>query len=70
MTVLTMSHGELSRYDTLLRVERGELRVEDAAGLLGLKRRQIFRLLNRLRSEAVCCRTSSGSVAKIGGSQR
>ncbi|WP_231627024.1 hypothetical protein [Novosphingobium sp. AAP83] len=48
MTVLAMSYGELSRYDTLLRVERGELRVEDAAGLLGLKRRQIFRLLDRL----------------------
>ncbi|TXI10962.1 MAG: ISNCY family transposase [Novosphingobium sp.] len=62
MTVLTMSHGELSRYDTLLRVERGELRVEDAAGLLGLKRRQIFRLLNRLRSEGV-----SGLVSRKRG---
>jgi hypothetical protein len=36
MTVIGMSHGELSRYDTLLRVERGELRVEDASALLGL----------------------------------
>ncbi len=51
MTVLTMSHGELSRYDTLMRVERGELRVDDAAALLGLKRRQIFRLLDRMRAE-------------------
>jgi hypothetical protein len=51
MTVLAMSHGELSRFDTLMRVERGELRVEDAAMLLGLKRRQVFRLLERLRSE-------------------
>ena len=51
MTVLAMSHGELSRFDTLMRVERGELRVEDAATLLGLKRRQVFRLLERLRSE-------------------
>lgn len=41
MTVLAMSHGELSRFDTLMRVERGELRVEDAAALLGLKRRQV-----------------------------
>lgn len=48
MTVIGMSHGELSRYDTLLRVERGELRVEDASALLGLCRRQIFRLLIRL----------------------
>jgi hypothetical protein len=51
MTVLAMSHGELSRFDTLMRVERGELRVEDAAAVLGLKRRQIFRLLERLRSD-------------------
>ena len=50
MTVVAMSHGELSRFDTLMRVERGELRVEDAAVLLGLKRRQVFRLLERLRA--------------------
>jgi hypothetical protein len=49
MSVLAMSHGELSRFDTLMRVDRGELRVEDAAGLLGLKRRQVFRLLGRMR---------------------
>jgi hypothetical protein len=41
MTVLTMSDGELSRFDTL---------IEDAAALLGLKRRQVFRLLERMRS--------------------
>ncbi len=51
MTVLAMSQGELSRFDTLMRVERGELRVEDTAVLLGLKRRQIFRLLGRLRND-------------------
>jgi len=51
MTVLMMSHGELSRFDTLMRVERGELRVGDAGILLGLKRRQVFRLLQRLRAE-------------------
>jgi len=51
MTVLAMSQGELSRFDKLMRVERGELRVDDAAMLLGLKRRQIFRLLSRLRDD-------------------
>lgn len=51
MTVLAMSHGELSRFDTLMRVKRGELRVADAAALLGLKRRQVFRLLERMRSD-------------------
>lgn len=51
MAVLAMSHEELSRFDTLMRVQRGELRVEDAALLLGLKRRQVFRLLERLRTD-------------------
>lgn len=51
MTVVAMSRGELSRFETLKRVERGELRVEDAATLLGVKRRQIFRLLERLRTD-------------------
>jgi hypothetical protein len=50
MTVVAMSHGELSRYDTLQRVERRELRIDDAAALLGLSRRQIFRLLERMRA--------------------
>lgn len=50
MMVVAMSHGELSRYDTLQRVARRELRVEDAAALLGLSSRQIFRLLDRMRS--------------------
>lgn len=49
--VVAMSRSELSRYDTLLRVTRRELRVEDAAMLLGLGRRQIGRLLIRLRTE-------------------
>ena len=51
MTVVAMSHGELSRYDTLLRVTRRELRVEDAAAILGMSRRQISRLLIRLDAE-------------------
>lgn len=51
MTVVAMSHGELSRYDTLLRFDRGELRVEDAAMLLGVCRRQVYRLLDRLHTD-------------------
>ena len=50
MTVVAMSQGELTRYDVLLRVERGEMRVEDAATLLQLSRRQIFRLLSKLHA--------------------
>lgn len=51
MAVLVMSDGELSRFDTLMRVDRGELRPTDAARLLGIERRQIYRLLDRLRAE-------------------
>jgi hypothetical protein len=36
MTVVAMSHGELSRYDALLRLKRRELRVQDAAAILGM----------------------------------
>lgn len=62
MTVLAMSHGELSRLDTLMRVERGELRVSDAALILDLKRRQVFRLLDRLR-----CDGAAGLVSRKRG---
>ena len=51
MTVVLMSKAELSRVDTLARVERGELPVADAAPLLGLSGRQVFRLLARFRAE-------------------
>ena len=50
MTVVAMSHGELGRYDTLQRFERGELRIEDAAELIGVCRRQVYRLRDRLRA--------------------
>lgn len=34
ITVVAMSHGELSRYDTLLRVQRREMRVREAVTLM------------------------------------
>ena len=51
MTVVAMSHGERSRYDTSLRFERRERRVEVAAMLLGVCRHQVYRLLGRLRAD-------------------
>ena len=51
MMVVAMGHGELSRFDTLQRVERGNLRVDDAAAVLSLGRRQVFRLLDRMRAD-------------------
>jgi transposase len=49
MTVLHMSQKELTRLDTLQRVDRGDLHADDAAFLLGVSRRQVFRLLDKLR---------------------
>ncbi|WP_163416163.1 helix-turn-helix domain-containing protein, partial [Escherichia coli] len=51
MTVLTMSAAEITRFDTLMRLDRGEIRIPDAMELLGRQRRQIYRLLDRLRQE-------------------
>src|SRR3954453_6918162 len=51
MAVVLMSKAELSRVDTLARVGRGGLPVAEAAALLGLSPRQVFRLLARSRSE-------------------
>ncbi|WP_163362924.1 helix-turn-helix domain-containing protein, partial [Klebsiella aerogenes] len=41
----------ITRFDTLMRLDRGEIRIPDAMELLGLQRRQIYRLLDRLRQE-------------------
>ena len=49
MAVLTMSATEITRFDTLMRVDSGEIRIPDAMELLGLQRRQVYRLLDRLR---------------------
>lgn len=51
MTVVAMSQSELTRFDVLQRVERGELRISDAAASLSLCPRQIYRLLGRLRTD-------------------
>ena len=49
--VVSMSDKEFSRLSILLDVQARRLRVDDAMQLLGLKRRQIFRLLKGLRTE-------------------
>jgi hypothetical protein len=51
MTVLSMSKQEFSRLDVLLRVQSGRLRVGDACALIGLRRRQVFRLLRSLKQD-------------------
>ena len=51
MAVLSMSKQEFSRLEVLLRVQSGRLRVSDACVLIGLQRRQVFRLLRGLKQD-------------------
>jgi hypothetical protein len=51
VTVVSMSKQEFSRLDVLLRVRSGRLRVSDACVLIGLQRRQVFRLLRGLEQD-------------------
>src|ERR1700741_992022 len=46
-----MSRQEFSRLEVLLRVQSGRLRVSDACALIGLQRRQVFRLLRGLKQD-------------------
>jgi hypothetical protein len=47
--VVSMSKQEFSRLEVLLGVQSGRLRVADACDLIGLRRRQVFRLLRGLK---------------------
>ena len=51
MAVLSMSKQEFSRLEVLLRVQSGRLRISDACVLIGLQRRQLFRVLRELKQE-------------------
>jgi len=51
LAVLSMSRQEFSRLEVLLRVQSGRLRVADACVLIGLQRRQVFRLLRGLKQD-------------------
>jgi hypothetical protein len=51
VAVLSMSKQEFSRLEVLLRVQSGHLRVNDACVLIGLQRRQVFRLLRGLKQD-------------------
>ena len=53
MAVVSMSKQEFSRLDVLLRVQSGRLRITDACVLIGLQRRQVFRLLRGLKQDGV-----------------
>ena len=69
-----MSERELNRIEVLAQVEDGRLAIENAANMLDLTRRQIFRLLKRYRTEgAPAIRHQSRGKApnnKIHGAKR
>jgi hypothetical protein len=50
MTVIAMSRKELSRLQILIGLADGRTRVEDAAALMGMGRRQVYRLLDAFRA--------------------
>ena len=51
MAVVSMSKQEFGRLEVLLRVRSGGLRIADACELIGLQRRQVFRLLRGLKQD-------------------
>lgn len=51
MSVVSMSDREVDRLQVLSDVRSGRIRVSDACELLSLKRRQVFRLLARLKRD-------------------
>src|SRR5207245_4273965 len=50
MTVITMSRNELRRVRVLIDIADGRLSVADATGLIGVGRRQMYRLLDAFRA--------------------
>jgi hypothetical protein len=51
MTVITMSRNELTRLRVLIDVADGRLSVADATGLIGVGRRQTYRLLEEFLAQ-------------------
>ena len=59
MAVVSMSDKEFARLDVLLNLEAGRIRIADACTLLGLQRRQVFRLLRGFRERGALSLVSS-----------
>ena len=59
MTVVSMSEREFSRLDVLSDLDARRIRIGDACDLLGLKRRQVFRLLRGLRDRGAVALVSA-----------
>jgi hypothetical protein len=66
VAVLSMSKQEFGRLDVVLRVQSGRLRVSDACLLIGLQRRQVFRLLRDLKQNGTKCEAPTWFDTGIG----
>jgi hypothetical protein len=64
-----MSDKELARLEVLRDLDQRRLRPAAAARLLGLERRQVFRLLKVYRSEAPCCMDMLNPLKKLDTSE-
>jgi transposase len=62
VTVRLMSYGELTRLEVLRDLDQRRLTTEAATQLLGLERRQVFRLLKAYRTEG-----AAGLISKRRG---
>lgn len=51
MAVVLMSNREFSRLDVLLDLRAGRISADDAGAMMGLRRRQVFRLLAGFRKD-------------------
>ena len=51
MAVVSMSDREFSRLDVLLDLRAGRISAEDAGAMMGLRRRQVFRLMAGFRKD-------------------
>src|SRR5438132_515264 len=71
MTVITMSRNELTRLRVLIDIADGRLSVADATGLIGVGRRQIYRLLDAFRARGpdglISRKQIAGPVASFTG---
>src|SRR3982750_712004 len=65
MTVVSMSKKEFDRLEVLLGVRSGRLRVADACELLGLKRRQVVRLLAGFKHGGGAGLVRNGAVDRV-----
>src|SRR6516165_4620041 len=65
MTVITMSRKELTGLRVLIDIADGRLSVADATGLIGVGRRQVYRLVDAFRAHGPDGLQSTPSVGPL-----